>query len=434
MAYENTLLRKQLNKIQFIGLKGIKVGDALAIDTWHFQEWTRETISNFEFVRIPEYDCKVEGEKADKAFVLSYAHSKREDWSYKFHTVEKVLDNKVVITSQKGYGKRNPCLDLIPIWYFQLRKLKYSSVIKKGICIKLCNALGQGQALLTMIKKMPYIKKVVVFCDIPGIDSVLIQMCNQKGYFTYTLQHGIINGTYDYVEYKCSHAKYFLAWGEYTKWMAMKYGMQESKIKVVGSMSQLEENSICEVSDAKQYHCFLVCTNGVDEKSAWSRNKEIIQIANRISERFSMKYYLKVHPYDNANRYRHLVNEDYCIKIVSKSMKISDTLKKVDFTLCGNSTTFCDSIYYGIPAFRYITSKDMKIDVCKGIDYGRLKNYDELEISLIELRENEEEYRKKLERIRKALFNTENVLEKYEKAVRMLDINEDRYNIVNQEL
>lgn len=417
MAYENTLLRKQLNSIPFVGLKGIRVGDALAIDTWHFQEWTRESIANFEFVKIPEYECKIEGDRVDKAFVLSYAHSKREDWSYKFHTVERIFNNKAVITSQKGYGKRNPYLDLIPIWYFQLRKLKYSSVIKKGICIKICNALGQGQALLTMIKKMPYIKKVVVFCDIPGIDSVLIQLCNQRGYLTYTLQHGIINGTYDYVEYKCSQAKYFLAWGEYTKWMAMKYGMQESKIKVVGSMSQPEEKTVCEVSDAKRHDCFLVCTNGVDEKSAWSRNKELIQIANRISEKFGMKYYLKVHPYDDANRYRHFVNEGYCIKIVSKSMKISDALKEVDFTLCGNSTTFCDSIYYGIPAFRYIASKDAKIDVCKGIAFGRMKSYEELESELEKLKENRKLYQKKIEKVRKGLFNIDNVSEEYVQAI-----------------
>ena len=48
-------LRQELNSIHFLGLKGIKVGDALAMELVHFAEWTKEDISNMEFLEIREY-------------------------------------------------------------------------------------------------------------------------------------------------------------------------------------------------------------------------------------------------------------------------------------------------------------------------------------------------------------------------------------------
>ena len=415
MAYENTLLRKQLNRISFAGLWGVKVGDALAIDTWHFREWTRETVSNFEFVKIPEYDYRMTGERVDKAFVFSHAHIKRRDWLRKFCSVEKNIDNKIVITAKKGYESNNIYLRLIPLWYFQMRRLPYSSVVKMGICFKLCGAFGQARSILKMLRKMPDMKKIIVFCDIPCTDSLLVQISNRRGYLTYTLQHGIVNGTYDYIEYKCSHARYFLAWGEYTKWMAMKYGMPEDKLKVVGSMEALEE------SERVDYHvkgkkCFLVCTNGVDEKSAWLRNREIVQMANRCARKYGMKYYLRVHPYDDSGRYRHIMQEDCCYGIIDSTVEMGEILKRVTFTLCGNSTTFCDSLYYGVPAFRYIASKDRKIDVCKGIRTGRIENDGELEACVMALIRDGIRTEEMI-KIGELLFHTEGTADRYIQAI-----------------
>lgn len=416
MAHENMLLRKQLNNIQFVGLKGIKVGDALAIDTWHFREWTKETISNFEFVRISQYDCRVEGEKVDKAFVFSFPYIRRKDQVQKFCAVHNLFNKKMIITAQEKRMARNPFLHLVSIWYIQMGKLSYSSTIKHGICYLLCKALGQAQLLMDQMAKVASIKKIIFFSDVMTVDSILVQMCNQRGYSTYVLQHGIINGAYDYVEYKCSHAKYFLAWGGYTKWVAQKYGMRKEKVQVVGGMDYLCEASDY-VVDIKDYKFFLVCTNGVDEKSSWDRNKEIIIFANRVAEKNHMKYYLKVHPCDNPDRYRYMIDNRYCDRIIDKSEKIDNMLKIVNFTLCGNSTTFCDSLYYKVPAFRYIADRDRSIDVCKGIEFGRVKNYEELETELGKLKENRKFYQKKAEKVRKGLFNMDNVSEKYVQAI-----------------
>lgn len=417
MGRENAVLRKQLNNIQFLGLKGIKVGDSLAIDTWHFRDWTRETISNFEFVEIPEYKYRIEGKKVDKVFIFSYAHIKREDQFQKFSTVEELFDNKAVLVAQKGKTIRNPYLTLIPFWYMQMEKLNYSSIIKRGICYKLCEALGHAKVMLQMMKRMQEVNKVIFFFDVLSIDNILTQLCNQQGYVTYTLQHGIINGSFDYAEYKCSHAKYFLAWGEYTKRVAMRYGMAASKVKVVGSINELSKKVEDEKMQPEKNNCFLVCTNGVINRNAWSRNREIIILANQFAERHNMKYYLKTHPYDNANRYRRIVDFKYCEKIISKTEIIFDMLNKVEFTLCGNSTAFCDSVYWGVPAFRYITLQDRKLDVCKGIKFGKIESLSDLEYAILKVKEASREYNKDFFKLKNLLFEEENVLERYIKAI-----------------
>lgn len=416
MARDNWELRKQLNSISFVGLKGIRVGDALTVDTWHFREWTKEIVNNIDFARICEYDCRLDGESVDKIFICSAPHTKREDQLEKFHAVEGLFNNKIVLTGQNKKTVQNPYLRLIPIWRMQMGKLNYSSTIKLGICYLLCKALGQAQLLMNKIAGIVTIKKIIFFLDVMTVDSILVQMCNQRGYSTYVLQHGIINGSYDYVEYRCSHAKYFLAWGEYTKWVAQRYGVEGEKVKVVGSMNYLHETDGY-AFDTRESEFFLVCTNGVIEKSAWNRNKKIIAWANRIAEKYHIKYYLKVHPCDNPDRYKHIVNDLYCDRIIDKSERIESMLKIVNFTLCGNSTTFCDSLYHKVPAFRYITDRDKAIDVCKGIGFGRVKDYDELETELEKLKENRGLYQKKAEKIRKGLFNMDDVSEKYVQAI-----------------
>lgn len=417
MARENTDLRRQLNKIQFIGLKGIKVGDALAVDTWHFRRWTREIIANFEFTSVPEYGYKAEEKKVDKVFVFPYTHMERKDQLQKFKAVEEAFDHKAVIIIHKEKSMRNPYLSFIPFWYMQMKGLKYSPVVKKGICYKLCEALGHAGAVFQIVRRMKEVNKIIFFFDVSSIENILTQFCNQQGYLTYTLQHGIINGSYDYIEYRCSHAKYFLAWGEYTKRMAMHYGMAESKIKVVGSINELAGKAEHKKIQIKDDNFFLLCTNGVINRNAWDRNREMIMLANQIASEYNMKYYLKVHPTDNADSYIRIADPKYCEKIVNKQDPIFDVLNKVRFTLCGNSTVFCDSIYCGIPAFRYITPQNKKLDVCKGIAFGRVDGYEKLKSELDIIQQEEKQYRKRLEEIKAFLFEPGDSVEKYKRVI-----------------
>ena len=405
-------LRQELNSIHFWGLKGIKVGDALAMELVHFSEWTKEDISNMEFLEIREYSCEQTGKKPKTAFYFAYTHIKRPDMREKFHAVERLVDNRLVIEAQMGKIEKNPYVGLIPLWYAQLCKLKYSPVIKLGICYQLCKAAGHAWKAFLKIQEVKTVKKVVLFHDVSGMDNILTQRCNLSGYKTFTLQHGIVNGSFDYNEYKCSHAQHLLLWGAYSKKMAIKCGKPADSIHVVGNINTLLNEPVNPDYKEKQKY-FLVCTNGVVCKQNWLRNQELIRMSNAIAKKYDLQYFLKVHPYDTKNRYNQVVDKEYCQQIYDKKTGIEELLGKVRFTICGNSTTFCDSIYQNVPVFRYITESEKSIDVCKGIAFGRVEDYEALCEALESLGKDQAVYMKQLTRVKDVLFEPGDVAEKY---------------------
>lgn len=417
MAYENRKLIKQLNQIPFVGLKNIKVGDVLSVATWGFKNWTNEFIKCINIYTVRGFNFEVIGENPKIVFVFSHNQLNRIDQLIKFQAVTALFDNRVDIIAKQEGGAINPFLAYIPIWYVQMRHLNYSSTVKRGICYKLCETMGYVNEIEMLIRKTPGIEKIACFFDVSAVDSLLVQKYNQRNFTTYTLQHGIVNGSYDYIEYKCSHAKYMLAWGEYTKRMAMRCGVSEEKIKIVGNVSHLLESDISLQETSKKTGCFAVCTNGVLTKKDWSRNKELISMANRIAEKYKMKYFLKIHPCDDVTKYKYLINSEFCIEFVNKGTDIIEVLRRVDFTLCGNSTTFCDSIYYSVPSFRYIHDYDKKKDVCRGIKFGRVKSYDELVEKIESLREEPSDYEIEMKKVRAFLYDMGDVAHKYKAAI-----------------
>lgn len=405
----------ELNKIEFCGLKNIKVGDLLSIDVWRIFEWDNSQVCNISFMEIGDYTYEISGNDPEIAFVFSYAYIRREDQFAKFGAVENLFADKLVITPHNGSKRKNPYQYLIPIWFWQMRRLKYSTVVKKGLCYKLCEAMGHALQIMDIIEKTRSIKKVLVFFDLSAIDSLLVQKLKKNDYVTFALQHGIVNGAYDYIEYKCSHADYLLLWGKYSQKCAERYGRKNNL--VVGNINQLTDNNIVLVKKAEKTGCFGVCAGGVTEKEDWKRNCELIELANKAAKDFGMTYCFRAHPYDNPDRYKHLLNPKYCITVSRKQENIIDFFNKIDFTLCGNSTTFCDSIYYWIPSFRYIAAQDKACDVCKGIALGRVDSYEKLKAALVVMQQEGKQYAERLEKVRELLFDQGNPVEKYKEAI-----------------
>lgn len=416
MAHENWRLIRQLNAISFWGLKNIKVGDVLSIAIWGCKNWSSKTLKHINVFKVWKFDVNFSGKAPRPAFIFPYLQSYRPDQLAKFQAVTNLFEDKAVLTAEKKTKRINPFFVYIPIWYAQMKKINYSPIIKRGLCYKLCEAMGYAYEMELLIKKGGC-DKIVCFFDVSAADNLLVQKYRQRHFDTYTLQHGIINGSYDYIEYRCSHAKYFLAWGEYTKRMAMRYGVSENKIKIVGNVNHLLEEEIDFKDRCAETAYFAVCTNGVLTRENWRSNKTLIEMANCIAKKYKLRYFLKIHPYDDRKRYIHLIDQDFCADIVEKGTDIIDVLKRVDFTICGNSTTFCDSIYYGVPSFRYIHGNDKKIDVCKGLRFGRVESLEELEKAISDRNINPAKYDRELAETRNLLFAEGNIQKKYLEAI-----------------
>ena len=408
-------LIKELNAITFCGLRGIKAGDLLSVNVWGASKWTMEQICSFPHLKVTEYKHKINGKNPETAFVFSNTYVKRKDQYAKFAAVENLFKRKLVITPSKVLKRENPYLYLIPIWFLQMSKLDYSEIIKRGLCYKLCEAMGHAMQIENIIKETGSIKKVVFFFDVSAIDSLLVQRLKRSGYITYALQHGIVNGSYNYIEYKCSHADYLLLWGKYSDRCAKWYGRKNNL--VVGNINGLFDEESKVEGNAEGRRRFIVCTQGVLDKEDWEKNCCLIKMANQTAREMGAEYSLRAHPYDSADRYREQLDSAYCTHISKREENITDLFYSVDFTLCGNSTTFCDAIYRGLPAFRYITEKERQMDVCKGISFGRVDSYESLKAALTEMLQNKEAYRHRLAKVRELLFDPGNPAEKYKRAI-----------------
>lgn len=415
-------LIKKLNTITFWGLKGIKAGDVLSTTLWHISGWTKENVCDIS-IRISESFTQQKSIKNPAyAFIYSHSHLNRKDHLAQFRAVENLFEDKLTIHASEEKSNRprwNPYILLLPIWQMQMRHLNCPNYIKKGLRRQLCRAAAYADEMLRMIKHHASVKKLIFFFDVLEIDNILVQKCNKLNYMTYTLEHGIVNGSYDYVDYKCSHAKCLLLWGEFSKQTARQCCVAESRIKLTGNLNSLLKNPtiIHTQKQVDHIHRFIVCLSGVITKGDWQKNKELIEIADFIADKYSVPYILKIHPADKMTHYLSFINQNHCTKIFDKRTSLQDLLGDVDFLLCGNSTTFGDAIYNEIPAFRYIPDKDLAVDVCRGVSWGRAGNLQNMNKLLEEMLSSPDAYMAQLLEVKRFLYGDGEPAKQYYKAI-----------------
>ncbi|MBD5467235.1 MAG: hypothetical protein HDR21_03665 [Lachnospiraceae bacterium] len=415
-------LISQLNKISFVGLEGIKVGDVLSTALWHVSKWTKESVRNIGLCMTESFSIKKRGENPECAFLYSHSHLSRKDHLTQFQAVESLFQNKVVITASENRTARpkwNPYILLLPIWRMQMKHLACPDYIKNGLCRRLCRSAAYAEEMFQIIKRYPSVRKLIFFFDVLEIDSILVQKCNQKSYTTYTLEHGIVNGTYDYIDYKCSNARYLLLWGEYSKQTAVQCGIAENRIILVGNINTLVKSTSPIYVDKKhiQISRFIVCLAIVLTKKDWQKNKSLIEIADFLADKYNATYILKVHPSDKVTNYTSCVNPNYCKKTYDNRTRLNELFEDVDFLLCGNSTTFGDAVYCGIPAFRYIRDEDVDGDVCKGISWGKADSRQGMDALLKNMQNDPDAYMEQLRKVRRFLYGEDNPKERYYSAI-----------------
>lgn len=130
-------------------------------------------------------------------------------------------------------------------------------------------------------------KLLVVLYDTYSIDNYFVQFFASKGIKTATLQHGVMlaprkglenNIDFAGLEFKNFVSDYFLVWNQFTKNEAIKAGLDEDKIKVLGIAKCLNSQSM-EFGSKKVFGIIL---DGEYEKE---NNSIMIDIANIFAEK-----------------------------------------------------------------------------------------------------------------------------------------------------
>lgn len=195
---------------------------------------------------------------------------------------------------------------------------------------------------------------IVVYFDANSCSSALVQIAKQKGCDTATLMHGIFNAPKEHPQnidetgfsFTASTANHFLAWNQFSKDEAMKSGIAEHKIHIVGIPKFIGREV---PPQGVPTNCFGVILGWIDNDV---ENKNLINIANIVAKKLGLKYYLRYHPSFLGNEYANIVTADYQGNLKGS---IEEYISQTDFSIVGNSSMIIELLYLGHSAFHLHT-------------------------------------------------------------------------------
>lgn len=257
----------------------------------------------------------------------------------------------------------------------------YMSAYKElnGICQKshrqyLALQLTRRKWTLEEIKKMDLSPKAVMcFFDSSPDESVLMQYFKQQGAVTFTNQHGqSIFRSWDYdrlnqsqlLNFKCD---YYLAKGSMQIQQFINAGFSKEHFISIGIIDNKE--TMLKQNDTNIFGVYL---DGPEFEYLNKGNERMLEVAKVISKSINMKYFIKIHPVDNADRYSKYVGNN-CIGIYDKSIKLEQTFEQIKFGIMHASSTYVDLYSYGVRCFQ-LQEDEFKISYIEDV----FSNVDEL--------------------------------------------------------
>lgn len=284
----------------------------------------------------------------------------RPDCNEMFINVSKVLkddDYDIIYYEEKRKFDLNRTLSFISLlanWIHTLVCMKVRIILATEILKEAIDCFDARKKLDAMLS-YDDIKLAVFFYDANSKDNYFSQYFQKKGIKTATLQHGIqlaprkevINNVdFSGIEFGSFVSDYYLAWNEFTKQEAIKAGINENRIIVLGVAKCIGRQPI--VSDTK---CPIVglLLDGIFEDE---NNLPMINMLNKFCVRHNLKLKLRYHPNYRGNEYDEAVENSIRIH-TKKGESLTDFIKSVGFCVLANSTVLFELEFFGSPFIRY---------------------------------------------------------------------------------
>lgn len=223
------------------------------------------------------------------------------------------------------------------------------------------------------------IKLSVFFYDADSRDNYCSQYLQDFGIPTATLQHGIqlaprkgLEDNIDFagIEFGCFISNYYLAWNEFTRQEAIKAGIKDNQIKVLGISKCIGKNPLLKKGNSNVIGLIL------DGKYEEENNIPMIRLLNQLCVKYNIKYKLRYHPDYKGTEYLDYIDARYCIA-TNKRETLNDFLSSVKLCIVANSTVLFELEFYSVPFIRY-SSGNLK-DKFVGYSGISFNNYEELE-------------------------------------------------------
>lgn len=248
---------------------------------------------------------------------------------------------------------------LVIYWFIQLIPSKLSLRKKIRVIYEL-SQLYDFQTILKNINISQY-NLALVFYDANLYNNFFVQFFKNKGCKTATLQHGIMvaarpnvkdNLDFKGIEFTGSISDYFLAWNEFTKREAIKGGILNDKIKVLGVAKCIGQQPYKRTNRKK--NCLGILLDGIYSNS---NNEKLIRVINKYSLQTGTQYILKYHPAYKGNEFESLMNENGSTLSINSSLK--DLIECSDGIIVANSTALFELAYLNVRFYRFKSEPDI---------------------------------------------------------------------------
>lgn len=369
----------QINSKKFLGLEMYDIGSALPMMAANICYNSKMTIKSkirvmVQWVLFDTVICQYSTQNADTLLIYSDERIKRADYQKIFENVKDTLCADTVIAEKKNRAERRSFKEMLLRTQkaFQWMRQLWSCGIDIRNSLRVVTDIMRIYDMHRYLEASSFLHKkrdVIVFCDIFPTDNISVQYFKQRRIPTMTLQHAAFTAPLKKptnindagIELTYSISDYFLGWSLFTKNEAIRSGMKEQKFRIAG-IPQFINHHAPDANENK-HNCFGVIL-GVKEYDDVNRN--VVRIANEISEKYNLKYYLKYHPNFKGDEYAPLVN-DHCLGAFP-SREISQYIENVDFSILSITSMLIEFVYLGHEIYRYKVDperdKFSQIDVC----------------------------------------------------------------------
>ena len=145
-------------------------------------------------------------------------------------------------------------------------------------------------------------------------------------------------------------------------------------------------------------------------ENAVDYNIKLIELANKIAEKYACGFYVKLHPVDSVENYKGLINNTYG-EVIDKTTSMEQFENMVDFSVAHNTSAIIDLIYDEKTVFVYRMEKSFPVITD---DIYNFKDIEEFIDKYNKWNDNKEKYKEEYKNII-SLYYTKNSKELHKK-------------------
>ncbi len=316
-----------------------------------FRRW----LGMFKLVLIRNSKCRIEYISQSSKILFLNTESTRKDGIELIENVAACAADYDLImwddTKSISFIRSIDLLCHLPFWILQ--EYRAHNEVLPNHLFKIIEIYDRKKELLNCVNIRKY-NLLVVLYDATTSDNFFVQFFKQNGIKTATIQHGIMlaprkgledNVDFCGIEFKNSVSDYFLAWNDFTKHEAIKSGIENDKIVVLGVAKCLGKKYKFKQKHQNRIGLLL---DGIFQEN---NNVPMIKIVDSYCKKHHIKYIVRYHPNFNGDEYNSYISDWGCVS--NKNTPLIQFLDDIDLCILANSTALFEFECFGVPFLRY---------------------------------------------------------------------------------